>query len=524
MLYDMSWLQTGKAFPPASEQPRIERYIQNAALFDGDHFADSHFRHRDGYCAPGVNVYLECARRITRIVGNFEDIISFPVLINFQKLLSLKMADLIMGEYPTITVDSEEGNTKIKDKRLTTDFDSKLYSGVIDISRYGDAIIRIYKDEQTKENTFTMWDPTEWFPVVSQDGTNTILKHCLCWMINLEPDPDKAPDWRLHVQVHDVMNPGSYTEDEYKMDKYHGVIGSKVGATKTVLTGLDKCAVMHLKSFTVTNSVYGYDDYMGIDSILAEIMVRIGQISKILDKHAQPSMTGPVSMLSTNVKTGEKSLKRGSFYAISPGETPPSYLTWEGNLEAAFKELEVLLNLLYIMSETGATLIGDSLKGNSAISGTAFRFSMSSPLEKARRISNSLTRPVKELFSILLPEIDVNDISVKWADGLPDDPREVMELIKLATGKTSILPLSDALMEYLNKSQKEASAIVSTLEEEARKSREEMFGATSQQPGEGDDDPNKPGPQDGTGVNPQKKGSDKGLNNFKSDTNKKDGK
>lgn len=515
MLYDMSWLKQGRSFPPTVEKPRIERYIQNAALFDGDHFSDSHFRHRDGFIANSINIYDDCARRIRRIVGNFDEVISFPVLLNYQKLMSLKMADLVIGEHPTITCDNETINEKIKNLRITTDFDTKLYSGLIDISRYGDAIIRIYKDANTKQNTFTMWDPAEWFPIVSQDGTNTITQHCLCWTINLEPDPEKIPDWRLHVQVHDTEKTGQYQEYEFKLDRYRSTIGPQVGSVKTVKTGLNSCAVIHLKSFTVTNTVYGYDDYMGIDSILAEIMVRIGQISRILDQHAQPNMTGPVSMLSTNTTTGEKYLKRGSFYAISPGETPPSYLTWEGNLEAAFKELDVLLNQLYILSETGASLLGNSASNNNVVSGTAFRYSMSSPLSKARRIANSLTKPVKELFSILIDGLEVNDISIKWADGLPDDPREIMELIKLATGKTSMIPLEDALVEYLNKSQKEAKAIVSTLEEEALKNRENFLNQ---------DDPNKPGPQDGTGVNPQAKGSDTGMNNFRSDTNKVDGK
>jgi hypothetical protein len=38
--------------------------------------------------------------------------------------------------------------------------------------------------------------------------------------------------------------------------------------------------------------------------------------------------------------------------------------------------------------------------------------------------------------------------------------------------------------------------------------------------GEEEDNPNKPGPQDGTGVNPAKKGSDTGLKSFHSPTNK----
>lgn len=508
MLYDMSWLQQGRPFPPAEEKARITRYTQNAALFDGDHFADSHFRHRNGFQVDGIDIYRDCASRIRRIVGNFDDIISFPVLLNYQKLLSLKIADLVVGEPPTISCNSDSLNNEIKNARIFTDFESQLHSGLIDISRYGDAVVRVFKDEKTKKNTFTMWDPAEWYPIVAQDGSRRILAHCLCWIVNLEPDPQKVPDYRLHVQEHSVATPGQYTETVYKMDRYKGTIGKRVGEPTVVKTGLDKCAVIHLKSFKVTNTVYGYDDYMGIDSILAEIMVRIGQISKILDKHAQPNMTGPVSMLSTNSKTGEKYLKRGSFFAISPGETPPSYLTWEGNLEAAFKELEILLNQLYIISETGASLLGATV-GNNVISGTAFRYSLASPLSKARRIANSLTNPIKELFSMLVPGLDINDISIKWADGLPDDPRELMELVKLATGKTSMIPLEDALMEYLNKSPAEAREIVSVLAEEAKMN-----------PGE---DPNKPGPQDGTGINPQAKGSTTGLNNFKSDTNKTDG-
>ena len=506
MLYNMEWLKPNKPFPPVREKARIERYRQNASLFDGDHFDNSKFRHRNGETINVMEMYQACARRISRVVGNFEDVISFPVLLNYQRLISLKMADLVCGEYPSITGSSEAENNKIKDIRDYTDFDTKLYTGVLDISRYGDAIIRVYKDEVKDRTTFTVWDPTEWFPIVSQDGTNEILKHCICWRENRAASDDEIPDWFLHVQIHGTRKEdiGKYEYRIYKMDSTGRTIGRLI-SSKSVNTGLTNCAVIQLSAFKVSNSIYGYDDYMTIDSILAEIMVRIGQISVILDKHADPNMTGPTSMLTVDPKTGSRRLNTGKFFAINPGETPPSYLVWEGQLSAAFKQLEVLINQLYIISEMGAALLGSTDGGSQAISGAAMRFKMVNPLAKARRISNSLTNSVKKLFSLLSDEeIDTSHISVEWEDGLPDDPRENIEIAKLATGKTNLMPLEVAIMEYFNRSNKEAKDWIQRIKEES----------VDEQSNE-DDDPNKPGPQDGTGVNPQEKGSETGLKNFK---------
>lgn len=511
MLYNLDWLQRGKSFPPVAEKSRIERYTQNAALFDGDHFESSDFRHRNTSPGSYISVYQQCARRISRVVNNFEDVICFPVLLNYQRLMTLKMADLVCGEYPNITGASADENKNIKEAREYTDFDSKLYTSVIDISRYGDAIIRIYRDE-FGQNTFTTWDPREWYPVVTQDGTNTILKHCLCWLENRRPG-ETIPDWYLHVQIHGTQpaDLGWYEHRVYKMDVGANTILKQISST-IIQTGLKTCAVMHLKAFSVSNSIYGYDDYMPIDSILAEIMSRIGQISVILDKHADPNITGPVSMLTANERTGELELKTGKFFAVSPGEEQPKYMTWEGQLSAAFKQLEMLINQLYILSEMGAALLGSADGGSQAVSGTAMRFKMVNPLAKARRISNSLTRNVRMLFSALNTAIPYEHVSVLWEDGLPDDPRENIETAKLATGATKMMPLEDAIMQFFNKTNAEALTWIDKIREETS----ENMQLTQQAEG----DPNKPGPQDGTGINPTKKGSETGLKSFSGLNNK----
>lgn len=508
MLYSLSWLNPGQPFPPLSEKDRIKRYLENEVLFDGEHFGGELRGRNKLYAHEGtVAVYKKCADRISQVIGNFQDVVSFPVLINYQRLLSLKMADLVCGEYPTITGPNGEDNTAIEVARDFSSFDEKLYSTVLDISRYGDAIWLEFDDDLADGRNFTQWDPKEWYPIVAQDGTHRVLYHVLCWRENLNVDRvDSVPIWQLHAQIHGCKaeDLGHYVHRTYSMSSDGSSIVALL-SEDTVETGLDHCAVYQLKSFGTSSTVYGYDDYMTLDSLLAEIMVRIGQISIILDKHADPNMTGPATMLSQNPETGEFYLSRGKFFATSQGDNEPKYLTWDGQLNAAFKQLEVLINQLYILSEMGAAILGGQEGSVTAISGTAMRFKMAGPLAKARRVSNSLTRSVKHLISSLAGVEDVNKVSVFWYDGLPDDPKENIENAKLATGKEQMMPLKVAIREFFNRSAKEADEWIKALDEDKLK----MI-----QMDKPNEDPNHPGPQDGTGVNPTKNGSSTGMQSF----------
>lgn len=533
MLYNLEWLNEGQPFPPLEEVSRIERYAQNEQLFNNDHFSSAVYRHRTGINVNTLGVYDRCCKRIQQVIGNFSDVISFPVLLNYQRFISLKMADLVCGEHPTITGATTEENAKIQWIKDNTNFFEQLYALVVDLSRYGDAPVRLFRDTNGFFN-FCIWDAGGWYPIVTQDGTYRITKHCLVWMENRNPGDFRIGDWYLHVQIHDVDNPGQY---EYRV--YHnGSNKTKVGelvSTETVNTGLDTCAVFNVRSFAVSGTVYGYDDYVPLDALLAEIIVRVSQISVILDKHADPSMTGPLTMLKQDPKTGERYLERGKFYGVNPEDQLPQYLVWDGKLESAFTQLEFLINQLYIISEMGAALTGGLEGSSNVVSGNAMRFKMVNPLAKARRVSNALTLPIRRLFSVIgsgLPDIDEktgepgkgNDtplpfahVSVQWKDGLPDDPREQIENCKLATGEQKMIPLETGLMLYFKKSEAEAIELAKKVREQALEAQEQQMqmNAKYAEPSA----TNKPGPQDGTGVNPTKKGGK--TSNFQSENNKK---
>jgi len=124
------------------------------------------------------------------------------------------------------------------------------------------------------------------------------------------------------------------------------------------------------------------------DSIIADLMVRIGQIDRILDKHASPSMSGPASALEKDPVSGEYRIKAGNYFTRESTEDPaPGYIVWDGQLEANFKQVEKLINMLYTISEMGSALFGDLMSSTGQVpSGSALKRLMISPLAKVNRI------------------------------------------------------------------------------------------------------------------------------------------
>lgn len=486
MLYDLSWLNDGEQFPPETEVNRINAYDRYAKLFD---------------IAP----FEEFEEIADRLIVNFDAYFDIPLLLGFQRLSTIKLSDMVIGAPPSITVNDNDSMTDvISDIRDQTDFDSKLYLALIDYSRYGVAVFRLFNDDEVVEDrgNFAVWNPCEWFPILKKDGTKRIDKHVIAWRVNMGSDLN--PDWYLKVQIHPITG-GSYESREYQMDP-SGQYVSKLISHKITSTGDMPCLVQHISNLPSTTNVYGTSDYKIMNELVFKATERMRQILHILDKHADPSMTGPATMLQTNPNTGELEFKTSQFYAVSPGEEHPEYMTWDGQLEAAFKALEQLLNLIYVMSEMGEAMMGKTDGTGQAISGTAMRYKMVAPLEKARRVSNSFTLPLKKLMATLAQistgkAMRYQDINVIWEDSLPKDPREIAELTRLQTGAPQILPLRHALMENYDMDSADATHYIDEI-----KADQEMWGELSAK--ESEPRPGEVG-NPSAPPNPNKKGSEK---------------
>lgn len=429
MLYGLDWLDADMSFPPECEKDRLIYYEWYAGLFD-------------------INPFEAFGNYANRLIVNFDEYFRLPLLLGYQRLQTIKLADMVLGSPPSITVNDDDSMTDlISDIRDQTNFDQQLYTALIDFSRFGATILRPFNDDMSDGATFTVWSPKEWFPVLKKDGTKRIAEHILAWRVNR--GTDIHPDWYLYVQRHPVQGE-KYHEIIYRMDGNGSCIQEKM-EDKEIITNLP-CLVQPVINLPSTTNIYGTSDYKIINELVHKATDRMRQILHILDKHADPSMTGPVSMLEQNAETGRLEFKAAQFYAVSPGEEHPEYMTWDGQLTAAFQALEVLFNQIYIMSEMGEALMGNSKGNGQAVSGTAMRYKMVSPLEKARRVANSFTLPIKKLVATLIQiqtgkQLRYQDINVTWEDSLPKDPREIAELTRLQTGAAQIIPLKHALME-----------------------------------------------------------------------------
>ena len=507
MLYGLEWLNNNQQFPPECENDRLVAYKWYAGLFD-------------------INPFEAFGNYANRLIANFDEYFRLPLLLGYQRLATIKLADMVIGAPPSITVnDNDELTDLIADIRDQTDFDGKLYQALIDYSRFGATVFRIFDDDEAVEAkaNFAVWTPAEWFPVLRKDGTKRIKEQVLAWRSNYGTVAD--PDWYLEVQRHPTKG-GYYIAERYRMNGTGDSVLKKL-TSKRVKTDDMPCLVQHVANLPSTTNVYGTSDYKIINELVFKATERIRQILHILDKHADPSMTGPTTMLQRNELTGELEFKTSQFYAVSPGEEHPEYMTWDGQLSAAFQGLEVLLNQIYIMSEMGEALIGNTKGSGQAVSGTAMRYKMVSPLEKARRVANAFTLPVKKLMAALIQietgeKLRYQDINVIWEDSLPKDPRETAELTRLQTGAPQIIPLKHALMENYDMDTVDAEHYIAEIHADQTKwstiKGADTSGTGAARPGDKDNPAAPPNPERHGSINTPSATGTLSRNNNREDT------
>lgn len=454
MLTNLRFLEKGKPFPPESESGRLQKYKANRALFEDEH----------------AEVYKEQFRRIERVIGNFDEVISYTTVFNYQKLMTLKIADFVFGEPPKITVGDEKKQEIINKIIHDTDLYNKLYMSAIDVSRYGDAVMQATKAEDTGRAKIDVISPAFWFPVVNDNDLKEFEYHCFCRVYIIDSEKKK---YGLRVQIHCPSKPSVCEEHHYELNG--GVGGFSIGKELTEekeihrKTGVTSCPVFRISNTPTSDRVFGVDDYGSIDSVVSELEVRVSQISKVLDKFSSPAMSGPAKVMVYNEQKNGYELRFGDYYPISEGDPRPEMIVWDANLDANFKQIEILINQLYTISEMGSAVFGDlSHSAGNVTSGTALRRLMISPLAKARRIANSYDRVIKEMLSVCAAaygtKIDPTEISIKWNDGLPNDPQEEAELMSTRTGGKATMSRFRALQLFDGMSDSDADKEIAQID------------------------------------------------------------
>ena len=453
MQTSLNFLNVGQNFPPKSEQERLRHYAYNRSLFENEH----------------AKVYEEAFKRIERVISNFQEVVSFPVVVNYQKLISIKLADLLLGEEFKAVAGKDDSAEQASVAKIieNTDLFNTGYMSVIDISRYGDGLLYVYKDGD--KGMIDVTQPPIWFPVVDPSNIKRILFHVLAWVV--EGGTEQAKTYTLNVQIH---SKGSVEKRLYSVDKSTvGTYYLKSFTSTFERTELDDFAVIHIPNIVTSDRVHGIDDYTDIDSIMSELLVRLGQIARVLDKHADPTVTGSMTALERD-ENGEWKLKLGGFIPRDgKDDAETKYLVWDGQLEANFKFIEQLINFLHAISEMGSQILGDKNEEGGALSGTALRFKMVSPLAKAKRIANRLKPAMVKAIKLCsklggegVADLTNVPLSITFLDGLPNDPKEESEILMNRTGNKATMSVHRALTMFDGMSEEDAANELEAIRED----------------------------------------------------------
>lgn len=440
MLTDFNFLQPGEDWPPEAEQGRLDTYEANRKLWQGRH----------------DEVFSQQAWRLIRE----DQAATLELVLNWNRRLTKLFSDLLIGEPPRFSAADKDSPEQKALDRLVENNELPLvgYEAAIDVSRYGDGLFkaRLKEGEAVIESQPT----TTWFPVVSPDNIRSMQGHVLAWTLE---DPQDRNQRLLRAEIH---APGRIENRLYRLDSgrlREPMDLSRIGVERVEVeaTGVSESLVVPVNGLRASDEIHGADDYSDIESLVAEIEVRFAQISRILDRHADPNLAGPEDAIERNPITGQESFRGGGkYFPLGPDDPKPEYVTWEGQLEAAFRQIEDLMKQLYSISETSSAAFGQ-LEQGLAESGSALKRLLIAPLAKVNRIRLRFDPALKKVLRVAAELERTNggdtppleDIQIEWRDGLPEDPAEETQIeaqrvaARLSARASAIARLDDSSEE-----------------------------------------------------------------------------
>jgi hypothetical protein len=246
----------------------------------------------------------------------------------------------------------------------------------------------------------------------------------------------------------------------------------------TVETGIPELLVQHIPYKTVDDDWRGIGGIEKIESVLAAINDRLVQIDYILWKHSDPIAYGPD--LDPDENGGVKF--SGKYIPVTKDDMQPGYMTWESQLDGAFKELDILLGIVYQMAETPQWLFGTTLASDKGGTGTShtdegsIKARFMPILSKVKRIRNHVDRAIRDALWIAMKlenfaNEGVEDFEpyepvypkINWRDGIPRDEKAEAETFALRTGNLATLDVKSAIKRMDGVNDEQAERIITAL-------------------------------------------------------------
>ncbi|GEK57114.1 hypothetical protein CHL76_02165 [Marinococcus halophilus] len=467
----MPLFEKGGYYPPQGHRERIERYKENKQLFLGDHY-DVFQRLQN---IPSESVYISS---------------------NMAGLICKKSADFLFGESPTFSAGKEDDSEEQKaiDRIVEeNDLRMKLQQSATGNAFRGDSFLKIRWGQKWGGKVPKKFDPFRTiiepqnpkfvFPETSFGDATEIEIYHIAYPVAIEGSGDQ--EWYLNVESH---YPNEIVYSKFEMTPFM-TSGMEVtewkiekeitSQRKTVETGVPFPLVVHIPNYATDDDWQGIDDISEHKPMFDEINNRLSRIAEILDKHADPSLAVPAGVLGED-EHGNPMFAVGRdkvFEIMGKDDIVPQYITWDGQLQSAFEELDRVTEMLLVNAEIPALALGKGDSGTSGSSGLAIKFRMNSLLAKINRKRQFYDKGLKKMFLIAQmleheqgnANYDIVEPIIHFKDGLPQDDAELANIMNVRTGGKPTVSQKTALMKMDGLTEEQADRELEKMEQDAKK-------------------------------------------------------
>lgn len=415
---DFSFLNSGSDFPSKEVVGRNIVYNYRHKQYSGE--------------------YAYNKRLIARIQDREQEIPYKVISLNYFKLLSNKMTDLVLNNDITVKSGDIKRDKEIMSLIERTNFVDGIRRAFKMGTEYGDVCIK------TARKGISPFSPLHAFKVVDKSNTNNTKAIVIYELLYDEGDSTKTYRY-IRFEVH-VDGKIFEIVKQYDSGLYNGKYGGRVGNGIDFLykgrtipkdgiwydTGIsDSKLVQWISINTEDDGVYGSSVYQDIEDIVYAIEQRLSVNQHLLDNSMTPFLVVGMDMIDTDPVTGKRSLKLvNGTYMVSAGDTDVKSVELNYNLSNSENMLGILKEFLYELSEMGKTFLSGEYTGN--ISEETLNNTIKSAIDKGNRLINEMYYGFRDALYTLckLNGIDVKreDITLVFNVGRTDDDKAVADV------------------------------------------------------------------------------------------------
>ena len=336
----------------------------------------------------------------------------------------------------------------------------------IDNSRFGNGLFKVAVDDDAIK-IFSVC-PDCWFPVFSRGDLNRLAGHILVYPLSDVVNGQKV--FMTHIEKHykgHIENELWLMQGDVFKEKLDVEAELLLPENDDFSDIWNDFIVFPVKNTTESDRYFGESDYKRCKSIVEELMLTVSQNSKIINRHANPKMTGSSDSLEFNPLTGHAEFPNKDYIPVGRDGVKAEYITVDLQAAAIKQHIDTLMQFFYIMTKTPPQAYGIDVAGN--MSGESLRKIFMSTLAKIDDVKQvSFDAAVQNVVRCAMAFAGalVSEVRLDWGNPLPQDFSQVVQIqnARVAAGTQS---RTGAIMELDNIDEEQAAAKALQIAKEA---------------------------------------------------------